>query len=429
MANGGLASGWRIARIYGITVRIHASWLLIFGLLTYSLADEILPLSNLAGGGPWWDGVEVLNRIAVHQHASGSMNFREAAGELGIALWPEWHYWLLGAIGAAGLFVCVLAHEISHSLVAKRFGIPVEGITLFLFGGVSQLKHEAETPGAEFQVAAAGPLMSLGIGVICGILYYGVAEWLPAQAKALLFYFAFINLALVAFNMLPGFPLDGGRLLRAFLWNRYRNFEKATAVASWWGRAIGGGFVALGIVELWLEFSTTRSVSLGPVWLIIIGMFLRYAARAGYQQLALKTAFGGLTVRDVIQPHVVTVTPDLSLEELVDGYFYTYRFRSFPVLEDSRLIGMVSLKDLQAVPRGEWAARRVRDAMHQVREENLVHPADDLASVFRKMAEEDKGHLPVVEGGRLTGIVTRHDIMTLIQLKTDLGGRARPVAR
>ena len=140
----------------------------------------------------------------------------------------------------------------------------------------------------------------------------------------------------------------------------------------------------------------------------------------------MKDVFAGLKVRDVTQSQVVTVVPDLPLDRLLDEYFYTYRFRSFPVLEDGRLAGVVSLKDLQAVPRLQWPVRCVRDAMHQVRPENLVHPDDDLGSVFRKMAEEDRGHLPVVDDGRLVGIITRHDIMTLIQLKTDLGGRARP---
>jgi CBS domain-containing protein len=168
---------------------------------------------------------------------------------------------------------------------------------------------------------------------------------------------------------------------------------------------------------------------LGPLWLVVIGLFLRHVARASYRQLAVRDAFAGLTPREVMQPDVVTVDPDLALDRLVDEYFYTYKFRSFPVLEGGRLIGAISLKDVQGVPRAQWPARRVRDAMHLVREENLVCPGDDLSDVFRKMAEEDKGHLPVVEDGRLVGIVTRHDIMTLIQLKTDLGGHCRPASR
>ncbi|MCX5656053.1 MAG: CBS domain-containing protein [Planctomycetota bacterium] len=294
---------------------------------------------------------------------------------------------------------------------------------------MSQLKNEADSPGVEFRVAAAGPLMSLALGLACGGLYLGMGDILAPQARAIIFYFAVINLMLVAFNLLPGFPLDGGRLLRALLWSRYGDLARATAAACWWGRAIGTAFVVLGLAELWLEFTVARTLTLGPLWLVVIGLFLRYAARASYQQVAVRDTFAGLTVRDVIQPNVVTVGPDLTLDGLVDEYFYTYKFRSFPVLEEGSLAGVVSLKDVQAVPRAEWPVRRVRDAMHLVREENLVHPADGLADVFRKMAEEDKGHLPVVEDGRLVGIVTRHDIMTLIQLRTDLGGHGRPGGR
>jgi len=429
MASGGL-SGLPIARVFGITIRIHASWLLIFFLLTYSLASEILPQASMVQGGPWWRGVELYDQVLAEQlHSRLPMTFQQAAESLGIAAWPRWQYWLLGAIGSLGLFVCVVAHEVAHSVVAKGAGIAVEGITLFLFGGVSQLKDEAETPGVEFRVAAAGPLMSLALGLACGGLYWGFSDFLVPQARAIIFYFAIINLMLVAFNILPGFPLDGGRLLRALLWKRYGDLARATRAACWWGRAIGGFFVVMGLAEFWLEFTVMRTLTLGPLWLVVIGLFLRYAARASYQQVAVRDTFAGLTLRDVLQREVVTVDPDLTLDRLVDEYFYTYKFRSFPVLEAGRLAGVVSLKDLQAVPRIEWPGRRVREAMHQVRQENLVHPADDLASVFRKMAEEDKGHLPVVEEERLVGIVTRHDIMTLIQLKTDLGGHWRPGGR
>ena len=432
MASGGL-SGLPIARVFGITIRIHASWLLIFFLLTYSLAEEILPQASTVDGGPWWRGVERLEHVRAYEfqqmRGQEAVTFQEAAEALGITVWPVWQYWLLGVIGSLGLFVCVLAHEIAHSIVAKGAGIPVEGITLFLFGGVSQLKDEADSPGVEFRVAAAGPLMSLALGLACGGLYWGFSDSLAPQARAIILYFAIINLMLVAFNLLPGFPLDGGRLLRAILWNRYGDFARATRAACWWGKAIGGFFVVLGMAEFWLEFTLTRTLTLGPLWLVVIGLFLRYAARVSYQQVAARNTFAGLALGDVIQRNVVTVEPDLMLDRLVDEYFYTYKFRSFPVLEAGRIVGVVSLKDVQGVPRAEWPSRCVREAMHLVREENLVRPSDGLSDVFRKMAEEDKGHLPVVEDGRLVGIVTRHDIMTLIQLKTDLGGHWRPGGR
>lgn len=426
MASSGIASGWPIARIFGIQVRIHATWLLIFFLLTLSLATEILPLSDLAGGGPWWRGEAVFNQIHAYEQKHPWLPQQEVLERFGVRQAPDWQYWLLGAIGSLGLFVCVLAHEISHSLVAMRSGIPVKGITLFLFGGVSELKAEAMSPGDELRMAAAGPIMSALLGAGCGVIYYAAYELLPTQARSLLYYFMFINLSLAVFNLLPGFPLDGGRILRAILWKHYQDFARATMAAAWWGKAIGTGFIALGILEFWAGFMVSHSISLGPLWLVLIGLFLRHAAGASSQQLTLKRAFGGLTVRDVIQESVVTVPPDVTLDQLVDLYFYPHRFRSFPVLEAGRLVGMVSLKDVQAVPRAEWPSRTVREAMHQVREENLVRSDDDLTSVFRKMMEEGKGHLPVVDDGRLCGMVTRHDIMTLMQLRTDLGAPGRP---
>ena len=377
-------------------------------------------MSSLVNGGPYWDASDDFAKVTEFAGAH-RMNFVQAAGQLGYPAWPAWQYWFFGAIGSLGLFVCVLAHEISHSLVARRKGIPVEGITLFLFGGVSQLKNEATSPGDEFKMAAAGPALSVILGVLFGALYYGFGDALPAQARALTFYLALINLMLAAFNLLPGFPLDGGRILRAILWKHYNNMARATAVAAWWGQAIGTGFIVWGLVEFFVW-----GMMFGAIWLAVIGWFLRNAAKASVQQLAVRDTFAGLTVRDVIQPQVVTVEPDLALDRFVDEYLYRHKYRSFPVVEADRLVGMISVRDVQSVPRAEWPARTVRQAMHQVREENLVHPSDDLASVFRKMAEEDKGHLPVVEDGRLSGIVTRHDIMTLIQLRTDLGGRWRP---
>jgi len=423
MSRGGI-SGVTVARLFGITIRVHASWLIIFFLFTWSLASYILPMSSLVGGGSFWDGQREAQKIQSQFPEKVQFDLQElleAAGQLGYPVWPAWQYWFFGAIGSLGLFVCVLAHELSHSLVARRKGIPVEGITLFLFGGVSQLKDEATSPGDEFKMAAAGPALSVILGVLFVALYYGFGDAMPAPARALTFYLALINLMLAAFNLLPGFPLDGGRILRAILWKYYKDMKRATAVAAWWGQAFGAAFIIWGLVEFFVSGAV-----FGAIWLAVIGWFLRHAAKASVQQLAVRDAFAGLTVRDVIQPQVVTGAPDLSLDRFVDEDLYRHKYRSFPVVEADRLVGMISVRDVQYVPRAEWPARTVRQAMHQVREENLVHPSDDLGSVFRKMAEEDKGHLPVVEDGRLSGIVTRHDIMTLIQLRTDLGGRQRP---
>ncbi|HUS45727.1 MAG TPA: site-2 protease family protein [Phycisphaerae bacterium] len=409
MATALLASGLKIARIFGITIRVHASWLLIFFLLVWSLAAHFLPMADLADGGPWWRGAE---RAREYQREHPGATDLEAFGAL--RNWPTWHYWVLGAVGTLGLFVCVLAHELSHSLVARANGIPVEGITLFVFGGVSRLKDEARTPEVELKVALVGPLTSIVIAAAFGALYFGFGDWFAEQARALLFYFAFVNGMLAAFNLLPGFPLDGGRVLRAALWKWRGNLRRATATAASIGRGLGAVMIGLGV----LMFLMTWAI--GPLWLVFIGMFMRHAAQTSYQQVAIREALSGLAVRDILQEEVIWVEPDLTLERLVDEYFFRYRFRSFPVLEEGWLVGMISLKDVQGVPRAEWPGTPVREVLHRVREENLVRPDDSLVDAFRKMMDEDTGHLPVVEGDRLCGIVTRHDMMNLIQIKTDL---------
>ncbi|HUU10269.1 MAG TPA: site-2 protease family protein [Phycisphaerae bacterium] len=419
MAARGLASGWPIARIFGIMISVHPTWIVVFALLTFSLAGEILPLSNLADGGSWWSGFRVSDEVEAYARANPGMTERVAASHFGIDLWPEWHYWVLGVIGALGLFVCVLAHELAHSVVALGVGIRVEGITLFIFGGVARIRDEVRTAGAEFRVAAAGPLMSVAIGASCGAIYALAGPSLPAQARALLFYFMFINLALVVFNMVPGFPLDGGRLLRATLWKITGDLGRATFVASWFGR----GFAALLMGVAVLEF-TWGGFSLGAVWWAVIGLFLWHAAKGGYQQVALREAFAGLTVRDAVRLDVVTVPADLTLERLVTDYFYRYRQAGFPVVDGEALGGMITLKDVQAVPRVGWPYQRVASVMRPLGNGEVAHLDDDLAAAFRLMMQQGREEMAVVENGRLAGILTRDDMLRLVQIRRDLGARA-----
>lgn len=414
MADGGLGSGWPIARVFGISIRLHVSWIVIFVLLTYSLGSEIIPLSNLAGGGSWWKGAQIEREV---RHDYPWMTSAQVFSYAGVAQWPVAEVWLLAAIGTLGLFVCVVAHELSHSVVAHGAGIAVEGITLFVFGGVSRLKDEAHTPGVEFKVAIAGPLMSLILGVACWGMYYGLSDWLPGQARTLLYYFTFINIALVFFNLLPGFPLDGGRVLRAVLWAILRDVRRATRVASACGKALAGLLIVIGAAEFLL-----LGFDLGSIWWVVMGLFLWAAAGAGYRRLAAREALAGLTVAGVMQRDVVAVPADLALDRLVDEYFHQYRFQSFPVLEGERLIGTITLRDVQDVPRADWPLRTVREAMREVREGAVAHPGEPLESALGKMAEAGGGNLPVVEDGRIAGIVTRSDILALLQTRRGPGG-------
>jgi len=425
MAKRSVASGWPIARIFGITIRVHVTWLIIFGLLTYSLAEVALPLSSLADGAWWGRGMEIEARI--HEYAETHPGMPKDAIEkrFGVQRWPRWQYWTLGVIGALGLFVCVLAHELSHSVVAQEEGIPVEHITLFIFGGMAHIGGEARTPDSEFKIAAAGPVMSLAIGGVCGVLYLVGSTFLPPQALALLLYFAFVNLLLMGFNLVPGFPLDGGRLLRAVLWKVLGDFRRATYVASICGRVVAASLIGLGLLfllynNLWSGF-----------WFGLIGLFLWHAAKASYEQVRLQEALKGLTVRDVLSQDAVTVAPDLPLDRLVREYLYQYRRRSFPVVDDQGQVrGLVRLGDVRSLPRRQWEGRTVRDAMQPLHEATTVSPDEDLRSVFRKLAQAGGAWLPVVtDDGRLAGVVTQHDLMNLLEIRSELGqggANARP---
>ena len=422
MAVRSLASGWKIARIFDITIRVHVTWLIIVALLTYSLAVALLPLSNLAEGRWWGKGLELERRIQDYSRSHPGVPEAAVYERFGVEPWPQWHYWVLGLIGALGLFVCVLAHELSHSLVARAEGIPVEGITLFIFGGMARIGGEARTPDSEFKVAAAGPLMSLAIGLSCGLLYWMVGSFLAPQARALLFYFMFVNVLLMVFNLVPGFPLDGGRLLRAILWKILDNFRRATFVASICGRVVAGGMILVALLV-----ALGNGDLLGGAWLGIIGLFLWHAAKASYRQVELREALAGLTARDAVRPEPVTVAPDLTLDELVQAYFWRHRQHNFPVTDaGGRALGRVGLSEVRSVPRAEWTTRPVRDVMRRINRTETVSLDEDMWSVFQKTMQVDGAALPVVDDdGRLTGVVTQADVMNLLRIRTELtaGGR------
>jgi Zn-dependent protease len=474
-----LASGWKVARIYGITIRLHLSWIVILGLLILTLGGEVLPSSSMVGGGPWWDAGPQWQEIASYRatHPYVNYSFGEICDKLEISHWPRWQYWFLGTLGSLIFIICVLAHELAHSIVARKAGIAVEGITLFVFGGVSLMKDEVRSAAAEFRIAIVGPLMSLILGLACFAGYILPGAILPPQAKALLFWLGFLNIGLVVFNLLPGFPLDGGRVLRAILWGILGSYRQATVIAVGGGKLLAGFLIGVGLMNGLLPGTLPPYLAgLAPIWSVLIGIFLWMAARGSYQQMVLRQAFEGLTVRDVIQRQAVAVGPDLTLTDLVDRYFYPYRFHSFPVVEAAglqntvissersesrnlavddaaapisqrapsaalgvttekeppgtsagpadRLLGVISLRDVQTIPRADWPVRLVRDVMQPLGEADAVRPDEELASVFRKMAEADRGHLPVVEDSRLVGLVTRRDVLNLLQVRAGPGDRS-----
>jgi Zn-dependent protease/predicted transcriptional regulator len=367
---------FQIVRVFGIRVVIDPTWLFIFGLVVWTLAIGYFPAQDppITGGQAW----------------------------------------SLGVIAALLLFVSVLVHELSHALLAIRAGIKVPRIRLFLFGGVSEMASEPRDPRAELRIAAAGPATSIVLAILFWLLRLsGIAAGLPG-VDAVLVYLGTINLALGIFNLLPGFPLDGGRILRALLWARHGSLIRATRTAGTAGSLVGYCLMAWG---LWTLF---HGGMIGGIWLILIGMFLHQAAGQSYQSVLLKDLLSGVRVRQLMVQPVITVPGHASLEELVTEFFYRHPHGSFPVADGDRLLGMVSLEQIKSVPREEWAATPVRRVMSPADGLTPLDPDEDCVTALERMVREDVGRLPVVSAGRIVGILSRRDVMQLFQIRSNL---------
>ncbi len=378
-----MSNALTLFRISGIPIRVHVSWLAIYGLLAWSLSVGYFP--------------HVLPDVAV-----------------GI-------YWLSGLVAALLLFASVLLHELSHSLVARRRGLPVSDITLHIFGGVSRLEREPHSPGLEFRMAVAGPLTSFALGGLA-LLAARPAGGYPALA-AILRYLGVVNLVVGAFNLVPGFPLDGGRVLRAALWRARGDLPWATRVASRAGSAVGLVLVALGILRgLTGEF-------LGGLWFVLIGVFLRQAAGGSYEQLVLRQALAAFAVRDVMTRDVIPLASDLPLAAAVDDYFWRHHVTSFPVLDDSRVVGILSIHELGEVPRDDWATIPVRQVMRPLDADLAAGPDAPLADALDTLSRNGLGRLAVVDRGRLVGYLSLKDVLHVLAVSQAGAPPRRPGRR
>jgi len=371
--------GIKLFKVFGIQISLNYSWFIIFGLIVWSLAQGYFP---------------------------------QMRPDL-----PLMTYWFMGLITALLLFISVLLHELSHSYVALASGIGIQGITLFIFGGLARISREPSDARTEFKIAIAGPATSLALALIFWLSSRGVDFLLPGSVISSIFYYLFlINGILVVFNLIPGFPLDGGRLLRAYIWNRTGNLKKATRIAS----RVGKGFALLLIFVGFVNIITGRL--LDGIWFAFIGMFLQQAANESYRSVVLQQALEGVKVRDLMTRDVITVGEGVSIKELVDQYFFRYRHASFLVVSGEELRGIITLREVKKLPREEWAFRQVKDIMEHISSETVLHPDEGAVDALRKMTTDKKGRLPVVEDGRLKGILARGDIMSLFKVKRDLGG-------
>jgi len=365
---------WQIARIMGIPVRLHFSWFIIFGLITWSLATHYFP---------------------------------QVAPEL-----PKATNWLRGVLAAFLLFFSVTIHELSHSFVAKRYKIPIISITLFIFGGVAQMKQEPPHPKAEFSMALAGPLSSYLLALMFFLLFKASGGY--PGLKAIASYLMQINLILGTFNLIPGFPMDGGRVLRAVLWKKSGDYISATRRASKTGQSIALFFIFFGLFSLFTGYH-------GSLWFLLIGWFLYTAAQSSYQQATLRETLSGVKVNDVMAREVITVTGDTPLSELVDNYFLRCGYGGFPVV-NGEIIGIVSLKEIKGIPKDRWNNMRVRDVMQPFDKSFTVSPDGDAYTTFERMIQEDKGRFLVISGGRLVGLITRSGIARYLQIRGELRG-------
>ncbi|MBI2955622.1 MAG: site-2 protease family protein [Chloroflexi bacterium] len=373
-----MQSSFRLGNIFGIDIGIHYTWLFVFALVTWSLAALVFP-----------------------QTFQG---------------WSTAAYWTVGAIAALLLFVSVLVHELAHSLVAKREGLPVASITLFIFGGVSNIQKEATRPRDEFLMAFVGPLSSLVIGVVMTILALLLSN-ANQQVFAIVSYLAGINILLAAFNLVPAFPLDGGRVLRAILWWWTGSMMRATRIAS-----IAGQVFAYLIIFIGLLF-VFRGDIIGGLWLVFIGWFLNNAAESSYKQLATQQLLRGIPVRNIMTKDLQTTSPDITVRELIERYILPGSIRALPVVRDSRMVGLVTLSDVQHVPQEEWDNVRVEEIMTPREKLHVLTPRDDINMALESLGEQDLNQLPVVDDGRVIGMVTRGHIIRFMQVREELGVR------
>lgn len=371
---GALGASVRLFTVGGVDVGIHVSWLVIFGLVTWSLATAYFP--------------------AVVPDASGAQ------------------HWILGVVASVLLFTSVLVHELAHSFMAKARGLDVHSITLFIFGGVSNLAGEAKKPSVEFQIAIVGPLTSLLIAAISfGVV---VAAGGNRMVGAVAGYLALINALLGVFNLVPGFPLDGGRVLRSIVWTATGDLRRATRIAAGVGQAVAWLLMLFGF---WRVFAGDL---FGGLWTIAIGWFLQGAAQASLEHTVVETRLGRLKVRDVGRPDPTAASPTTTVAELIEQYILPGSRRAVPIVDGERLVGIVTLSDIRHLPPDARAHTSAASIMSGSADLVTVSPETSLREAVDRLGVGEYEQLPVIEAGRLVGLLTRADVMRVLQIREAL---------
>ncbi|MCV2868855.1 site-2 protease family protein [Defluviimonas sp. WL0002] len=368
----------RLFTLLGFRVSIAPSWFLLAILIVWSLAQAYFPsiIDNLSPATAIW----------------------------------------MSVVGAIGLFASIVFHEFAHALVARRFDMPISGITLFLFGGVAHLRDEPPGPWAEFLVAIVGPISSY---FLAGVFALGLLPGTGGEigpVEAVIGYLVTINLVLATFNLLPAFPLDGGRVLRAAIWGWTGSLRRATHISAICGRVLGGAVVLLGALNV------VYGDLIGGMWLVLVGMFISAAAGASEAHTDLRIGLDKVQVRDVMNPVTITAPADLTVAELVEDYFYRHYHKAFPVVRGETLLGCVRLEDVGRVPRERWQETRIADILTDDNARHVIEPEKPVWNALNLMKDEGVSRLMVVDRGALVGMLTMRDLMQYVTVRRQLGG-------
>ena len=373
-----MSSSFKLFRVLGIPIYVNYTWFIVFSLVVWTLAVNYFPY-----------------------------------------LGPYYHpfiRWIMAIIASLILFSSILLHELSHSYIAQKQGIRIKSITLFIFGGIAQMAGETRSPRGEMKIAAAGPALSLFIsGIFWSIAYMYKWSMATSPVFAVSQFLAYTNMMLAIFNLITGFPLDGGRILRAIIWERTGNLGKATLITS----RIGKGFaIVLIIIGLW---DILQGVFISGLWLIFVGIFLQQAADEGYRQTLLHRTLSSVKIRDIMVTSVIVVDDSVTLDRIVNDFFFRYRFNSFPVVSGNTIVGIISIYDIKVVEKDKWSYTAVKDIMQTNIPEFTISPERGALEALDKMLDTKRGRLIVLEDGKVIGIISQRDIMQVLKLKADLG--------